>query len=102
MKSIDQKMILAVAMSNVNMAKKVLWVLARHAFLVMVSAILIEILLGQFLFYRYAFAPQNTEVPILAPATFNQAVYQGVINKASQKQRVLDQALGKTYGNPFQ
>lgn len=87
---------------GLNMAKKMLWVLARHAFLVIVSVIFIEILLGQFLFYRYAFAPRNTEAPALAPATFNQAAYQKVIDEASQKQQALGQALDRGYGNPFQ
>lgn len=62
--------------------KKIPWVLANHAFLAIMICVALELLLGGWLFYRYA-ASVTVQDPLAIenPVVFKEAVYQSVLKE---------------------
>jgi hypothetical protein len=68
--------------SGAAKAKKILWMLGRGAFLLILLIIFFEVALGIFLFYIYVFLPQNQTSKVSDDSVyFKEDVYQNIISE---------------------
>lgn len=85
------------------LARRVPWLLAYHAFVVILLLILADLFIGQYLFYRHVVSPQKslsqTSLPVI---TFQDKEYELVMAEAAKRQEAFARA-GNTasYQNPF-
>lgn len=83
--------------------KKLPEILAGHAFLSVLVIILLEMILGAVLFYKYSMLPEQTEIQ--APedvVQFKQEVYEEVSNKWIEQRRKFEKTQTKEYFDFFQ
>ena len=80
-----------------------LWFLGRHAFLVMLILVLMGVLYGEILFYRYVFLanemPPQSSVTI---ATFKENVYTSILEEQIIREEAFKGFSQENYPNPFQ
>ena len=90
---------LDIAVSNI---KKIPWILGKHAFLFILIFILLDLLFGGFLFYRYVFLVQNQEPQIVSiPSKFQYDTYQSVLKSWQDRDEILNNSSGLNYPSPF-
>lgn len=83
-------------------AKKLPWVLGRHAFLVILVLVLLGFVISAILFYNYvtlieAKDPQDSS----ASARFNSGAYQKILKTWEANQKTTQDSANKNYTNPF-
>lgn len=84
-------------------AKNLPWILARHAFLFIVLFVVLEGLLASFLYYTYAFMPQNRIIEVgSAPESFKEKTYQSVLESWEKRRQIIENSAQREYNNPFQ
>lgn len=84
--------------------QKVLWILGKRAFLCILILILIDILIGGFLFYKYVFLIENKEIEnISAPNKFQENIYISVVEEWQNRGNILDNlsSFDENYTDPF-
>jgi len=70
--------------------KKIFWIFALHAFWLILLFILIDLLFGSFIFYKYVFLAESEEGTITEKITkFNEKAYQNIL-KELQSRDLLD------------
>ncbi|OGZ66689.1 MAG: hypothetical protein A3C50_02265 [Candidatus Staskawiczbacteria bacterium RIFCSPHIGHO2_02_FULL_43_16] len=84
-------------------AKKLPWVLARHAFLFILLFVVLEAVIGTFLFYAYIFVPKtkNTEM-VDSPETFQEKTYRSVLEAWEKRDAIIESSPQEEYNDPFQ
>ncbi|OGZ70587.1 MAG: hypothetical protein A3F47_01440 [Candidatus Staskawiczbacteria bacterium RIFCSPHIGHO2_12_FULL_38_11] len=86
----------------INNAKKIPWILGRYAFLFILIFILLDLLFGGFLFYRYLFLVKNKEPQITSiQAKFKEETYQSVLSSWQAREESFNNSSGLNYQNPF-
>lgn len=99
---INPKKILLEVESTISDAKKILWVIGRHAFLVILVLVLMDILYGGFLYYKYAYLSEKEDPKINSVnSKFNADTYQKIIDQWQERDQKLQQFLQKDYLSPF-
>ncbi len=92
------------ALSNqqnfIDWLKNVPWVLARYAFLTALLLILINIIAGEIIFYKYAFASDRQNIPPKDYVKFESAAYEQVLQSFYARQQRFESA-DKSYNDPF-
>lgn len=82
--------------------KKILWVIAKDAFLFILIFILLAIVFGELLFYNYAlfseFKKPDGEADIIK---FKKDIYDSVVQEWQNREGVFKGSLEETYQNPF-
>lgn len=98
----DFKKIWTGAKTSLANAKKILWIIGRRAFAVVLILILIDILLGGFLFYKYIFLAEK-EKPNVDGAyfRFDDDSYQKILTQWQSRDQKLKDFLQKNYPSPF-
>lgn len=82
--------------------KKIPWILGKYAFLFILIFILLDIVFGEFLFYRYVFLVKNEEPQILSiPAKFRDDTYKSVLQYWQEREESLKDSSELNYSNPF-
>ncbi|MBI3631461.1 MAG: hypothetical protein HY219_01165 [Candidatus Staskawiczbacteria bacterium] len=84
--------------------KEIPWILGRHAFLCILLFILIDILIGGFLFYKYVLLIEAKEVEnVFVPNKFQENIYRFVIEEQQKRNSILENfpLLDKNYTDPF-
>ena len=88
---------------GINKIKKTLLVLGKDAFLFILIFVLLEILFGEFLFYKYVFLLRIEEQKIVAtPIKFKENVYQSVLQEWQVRENIFKNSLQENYQNPFE
>lgn len=83
-------------------SKKILWAIGKRAFLGVLVLILLDMLLGVMLFYKYVYLAENKVAQINGESLqFNDGVYQKVLNQWQARDEKLNESLQKNYPNPF-
>lgn len=85
--------------------KKIPWALGRNAFLYILIFILMSILIGQFLFYKYILLVETEEPKIIHISDkFQENIYQSVLEKWQNRENFLRNSslLDENYEDPFQ
>jgi hypothetical protein len=79
-----------------------LWLLGKHAFWVILIFMLITILVGEFLIFRYVFSVA-TKVPEITviPTRFKEPMYEAVLKEWQERQQMYSSAINQNYSNPF-
>lgn len=82
--------------------KNIMWFLAQNAFLVVLIFILLEILLGEFLFYQYISLPRVRDPEITQVSLrFKKEVYKSVLSSWENREKSLTQFSIENLQNPF-
>lgn len=83
--------------------KRVLWYLGKEAFFFVIIFVLIEIIIGQFLLYRYFFSAQSKEPEFTVDTSlyFKEDVYQSVLKDWQDREELFKQPSQENYPNPF-
>lgn len=83
--------------------KKIPWILGKNAFLYTLIFILIDILIGQFLFYKYALLIETEEPKIIFIFDkFQENIYQSVLEKWQNRENIFKNSLlDENYTDPF-
>lgn len=70
--------------------KKFFYVLAANAFLAILIFVLIELIFGCFIFYKYVFLAQTAEPPYIEDRIlkFDKATYQKILDKLEPQENV--------------
>lgn len=86
----------------VDLIKKILWVIARDAFLFILIFILSAIVLGEVLFYNYVFLVQVSE-PTTSDSLviFREDALKNVIVNRKEGESAFNSPFGSNYINPF-
>ncbi len=82
--------------------KKIPWILGKYAFLFILIFILLDMLFGGFLLYRYVLLVKN-EAPQISsiPAKFRDDLYQSVLKSWQDREDTLKSASDLNYTSPF-
>ncbi len=82
--------------------KKIPWILASHAFLVILFFILFNLILGVFLFYKYVILAETKEQKIARETVkLEYNIYQEVLKEWQKKEQQFGESPDKKYLNPF-
>ncbi len=99
---IDFKKIWTGMKTSLANAKKILWIIGRHAFAVILILILLDVLFGGFLFYKYVYSAENKNPDIDGNYfKFNDTAYQQVLTQWQSRDQKLQDFLQKNYPSPF-
>jgi hypothetical protein len=82
--------------------KQILWVLGNRAFWIIIIILLLELLFGALLFYKYVFLPtqQNAET-ISSSSEFKENFYQDIILSWEKREQNLQNYSKNEHANPF-
>jgi len=82
--------------------KKVLLVIGKRAFLVILLLVLLELIVGEFLFYQYAVLVKFKEPQVsVIPTRFKEDVYQSVLKEWKHRDDIFNNVIEENYSNPF-
>lgn len=82
--------------------KKQLRVLAEHPFLASLALILVALIFGGFVFYKYSFLVEKKGAEILEkPLFFDEATFREILKIWQERQKKFEEAESKEYPNPF-
>ena len=81
--------------------KKILWFLARDAFLFAISLVLIAVVIGQLLFYTYIMLPEVEELHGEGVAKFQEKTYNSIIEEWAKREAMFANLSSLNYQNPF-
>ena len=89
--------------SYVIKIKKIPWILGKNSFLYILIFILIDILIGEFLFYKYVLLIETEEPKIISTSDkFKENIYQSVLEEWQNRENILkDSLLNENYTDPF-
>ena len=98
----SQKQLKRLGATVVRWTGNALWFLGRNAFLCIIFLVLIDLLLGELLFYQYVSVPKAQQ-PDPAPVTgqFHEQAYQSVLNQWVARKAALDASSQTTVADPF-
>ena len=83
-------------------SKKIPWILARHAFLVVIAVVLVEILLGELLFYHYVVSVKKKEPEVFAlPVSFQEDAYYSVVRALQERKMISEEGSSSVLQDPF-
>ena len=99
---IDFKKILGQAKTGFASTRKLFWTIGLHAFSAVLILILLDVLFGGFIFYKYIFLAKNQKPEInTASFQFEDDPYQKVLNQWQERDTKLAEYLQKNYPSPF-
>ena len=82
--------------------KRLFWILGRHAFLVILIFILLEVFFAGFISYKYVFLAERSNPQISSSYfQFKNDIYQGILLEWQERSQRLQESLQKEYINPF-
>lgn len=89
--------------ARLAVAKKIPWMIAYHAFLSLLVCVIIEVLIGELLFYKYAISA-IIEDPVIAENSiiFKEPVYQAVVTEWEKRKTVAQDTSLENSPNPFE
>ena len=82
--------------------RKIPWKLGMNAFWFILIIILLEILFGEFLFYKHVILKNTEEPEIINVSTkFRENTYESVLKEMKQREDILKNMTQKEYESPF-
>jgi len=85
-----------------NTTRKILWFLARDAFLFTLVLVLLTIVFGEFLFYNYVLLTDIKELDATPNITkFQESSYKSVISELSDREHIFFNPSSISHQNPF-
>ncbi len=82
--------------------KKLPWILGKNFFLASICFIILSLILGSFLFYRYNILAKKVELQITEkPLQFDEKTYQDILKIWQEREERLNEADLREYLNPF-
>lgn len=77
-------------------------ILGERAFLTFLGFLIIFLIFGAFLFYKYIFSVERAQPEILEkPLQFNEKLFQEILEKFEERAKKLEETELKEYPNPF-
>lgn len=82
--------------------KKIPWILGKDAFLFILIFVLVDLMVGEFLFYTYVVQERSGE-PVLVDATvkFKEDLYHSVLREMKERETVFNNPVQENYQDPF-
>ena len=85
-----------------NAAKRLVWFLGTHAFLIILVLILAGVLFGEFLFYQYVIFAERQDVEnAITTTTFKENAYQNILQEWEAREEILSSKTSQLYVSPF-
>lgn len=85
-----------------NNIKKIPWIFSKDAFLFIMIFVLLGILFGEFLFYKYVILTEIKSFEVVDVSTkFRKKEYQSVLEKLQSKEDIFKNSLQGNYSDPF-
>ena len=86
-----------------NKTRKILWALGKDAFMLILIFVLLSLLFGEFLFYRYVVMSQLQEPDMVTPLIkFQENLYNSVLKEWQERQNTFENSSQKNHIDPFQ
>lgn len=86
----------------IDQTEKILLMIGRDAFLFILIFILLELAIGEFLFYRYVLLTEIQDPPVSnAPVAFKKTTYETVVKEQTARERVFETSSKEDYPSPF-
>lgn len=99
---IDFKKILEKTKKGFAGAKRILWVIGKHAFITVLVLILLDVILGGLVFYKYMYLAQKKEIGVNnIPFQFKENVYQKVLDQWKERDQKFQEYIQEDYTSPF-
>ena len=81
---------------------KFFWFLGEQVFVAFLILMMISLLIGGFIFYKYYLIPKKkSPSTVESPLRFNEKLYKKVLEKLKERERKVMEADLKTYPDPF-
>jgi hypothetical protein len=84
-----------------KITKKAPWFLGQHIFLFVLLLILIDLIVGGIIFYRYAVIQAESMSEVNTNVKFDSQSYSEVLNKIKARQELFEAPLQDDYKDPF-
>lgn len=82
--------------------KKIPWVLAKDAFLFILIFILLDIVFGEYLFYRHVISGKTRETVVTdVTVNFKENLYRSVLKEMQNRQLIFENPTLENYKSPF-
>ncbi|OGZ67385.1 MAG: hypothetical protein A3C58_03795 [Candidatus Staskawiczbacteria bacterium RIFCSPHIGHO2_02_FULL_34_10] len=82
--------------------KKIPWILGENAFLFILIFILLDILFGELIFYKYIFLVRKEEPKVASLSTkFQENIYQSVFKEVEKRENILNNPSSEIYIDLF-
>ena len=76
--------------------------MGRHIFLVLMFSILIEVIAGELILYKYIVSISESEAKIVnSPMKFEDGKYHGVLSQWEARDKKFNEATAEKYPSPF-
>ena len=82
--------------------KKTIRILAVNVFFGFIFSLIIALLLGGFVFYKYIILITEMEFEISEQLGFNEVTYKKVLSAWQDREKKFEKTISKEYPNPFQ
>lgn len=86
---------------NARALAKIPWFLGTHAFSILILLMLLNIVVGLFVFYSYIVVAQKKNPVPLEYIKFNSTAYERILQQQTARQNAIEQILSQGYTNPF-
>lgn len=87
---------------RIDKIKKIPWILGLHAFWIILFLVFIELVIGGFLFYKYAVLPNKDEMKIADyNLKFKNVIYEKVLEEWEKRRLEFEGYQTEQYSNPF-
>ena len=88
---------------HIQFIKKIPLLIGKDAFLFMLIFILIDILFGEFLFYKYVFLAESKKAEAVSnPITFQESAYKSVLDQWEKRQESFSSSIKEYYQEYYQ
>jgi len=81
--------------------KKICLFFGKHAFGLILNIILLELILGGIIFYKYAFSAEKAEPEISNNFKFKENSYQEILKEWEQREAKFQEHFGQNLKSPF-
>ena len=87
---------------DMDKIKKIPWILGSYAFSIILILILLDLILGEFLLYKYAILVKNEEPKVVGNTLrFEYNAYQKVLEEWQTREQKFEESTVEKYSNPF-
>lgn len=77
------------------------WLLARNAFVCILALAVVDVVIGEYLLYKYVILATIPDESASLVVKFKQTTYESVVQIWQDRQKALGDALENNYENPF-
>jgi nitrate/TMAO reductase-like tetraheme cytochrome c subunit len=87
--------------SEKNIIEKIIWFLGKKAFVIVLLLVIIDVVIGTFVFYEFVFVAEKQEPKVVFTLKFKDNDYKTVLSQWKQESQNSQQSGVEIFPNPF-